>query len=291
MQHSTENVAAQAFPPCRAADNVIPMETVTSQDGTVIAYDRLGQGDPLVLVAGASCDRQADAALAGALAEHFDVINYDRRGRGDSTDTPPFAVDREIEDIAALLDVAGLDVANRPAVLVGLSSGAALAARAAAKLSPHALVLWEPPYPTDEPGLAAAESYTEALRSRLDEGDHDGAFALFLGRVGLPAEAIAGMRQSPFWPQGVKLAPTLAYDDAAMGGAIPSEVFGSISTPTLVLAGGASPQMLQLGAKAVADVIPGSAFGTLEGQTHDASPSVLTAAVVDFVYGEGFKAS
>lgn len=253
------------------------METVTSQDGTVIAFDRLGSGDPLVLVAGASCDRQADAALATMLAERFDVINYDRRGRGDSTDTLPFAVDREIEDVAAVLDAA-----RRPAVVVGLSSGAALAARAAAKLSPRALVMWEPPYPTDEPGLAAADSYTHALRSRLEEGDHDGAFALFLERVGLPAEAIAGMRQSPFWPQGVKLAPTLAYDDAAMGGAIPKDVFGSISTPTLVLAGGASPHMLQLGARAVADAIPGSVFDVLEGQTHDASPDVLRAAIVDF---------
>jgi pimeloyl-ACP methyl ester carboxylesterase len=262
------------------------METVTSQDGTVIAFDRLGTGDPLVLVAGASCDRQADAALAAALAARFDVLNYDRRGRGDSTDTQPFAVDREIEDLAAVLDAAG-----QPATVVGLSSGAALAARAAAKLSARALVLWEPPYPTDEPGIAAAKSYTEALQSRLDEGDHDSAFALFLERVGLPAQAIAGMRQSPFWPQGVKLAPTLAYDDAAMGGAVPTDVFGTISTPTLVLAGGASPEMLQLGARSVADAILGSAFDILEGQTHDAAPDVLTAAIVNFVYGDGFKAS
>lgn len=266
--------------------NVIPMETVTSLDGTVIAYDRLGEGDPLVLVAGASCDRQADAALAGALAERFEVLNYDRRGRGDSTDTQPFAVDREIEDLAAVLEAA-----HEPAIVVGLSSGAALAARAAAKLSTRALVLWEPPYPTDEPGIAAAKAYTEALQSRLDEGDHDGAFALFLERVGLPAQAIAGMRQSPFWPQGVKLAPTLAYDDAAMGGAVPTDAFGTISTPTMVLAGGASPEMLQLGARAVADAIPGSVFDVLDGQTHDANPDVLAAAVAGFVYGEGSKAS
>lgn len=253
------------------------METVTSQDGTVIAFDRLGDGEPLILVAGASCDRQADAALANALAERFDVVNYDRRGRGDSTDTPPFAVEREIEDIAALLDVG-----EHAPILVGLSSGAALAARAAAELPVRALVMWEPPYPTDEQGLAAAAAYTDALRERLEADDHDGAFALFLERVGLPAEAIAGMRQSPYWPQGVRLAPTLAYDDAALGGPIPTGVFGSISVPTLVLSGGASPDMLQHGARATADAIPGSVFDSLEGQTHDASPDVLAAAVVDF---------
>lgn len=255
----------------------MPMETVTSQDGTVIAFDRLGRGEPLILVSGASSDRRADAALADALAEHFDVVNYDRRGRGDSTDTPPFAVDREIEDIAALLSLAGA-----PPVLMGFSSGAALAARAAAKLPVRALVMWEPPYPTDEQGLAAAAAYTQALKERLDAGDNDGAFVLFLERVGLPKEAIAGMRQSPYWPQGVRIAPTLAYDDAALGGPVPTEVFGTISVPTLVLSGGASPRMLQDGARATADAIPGSAFGILEGQTHDVSADVLTAAVVGF---------
>ncbi|KHL01829.1 alpha/beta fold hydrolase [Sinomonas humi] len=253
------------------------METVTSHDGTVIAFDRLGAGDPLILVSGASCDRQADAALANALAERFDVVNYDRRGRGESTDTLPFAVDREIEDISALLDVVG-----GAAILVGLSSGAALAARAAEKLPVRALVMWEPPYPTDEQGLAAATAYTAALKDRLEAGDQDGAFALFLQRVGLPEEAIAGMRHSPYWPQGVRLAPTLAYDDAALGGSIPADVFGAISVPALVLAGGASPKMLQDGARATAEAIRGSVFDTLEGQTHDAAADVLAAAVVDF---------
>ncbi|WP_138442109.1 alpha/beta fold hydrolase [Sinomonas susongensis] len=253
------------------------METVTSQDGTVIAFDRSGRGEPLIVVSGASSDRQADAALASALAEHFDVLNYDRRGRGDSTDTLPFAVEREIDDIAALLDVAGA-----PPVLVGFSSGAALAARAAASLPVRALVMWEPPYPTDEQGIAAAAAYTLELKKRIDDGDHDGAFTLFLERVGLPAEAIAGMRQSPYWPRGVRLAPTLAYDDAALGGPIPADVFGTISVPALVLSGGASPKMLQDGAKAAAAAIPGSAYGSLDGQTHDVSADLLTAAVVDF---------
>jgi pimeloyl-ACP methyl ester carboxylesterase len=150
--------------------------------------------------------------------------------------------------------------------------------------------MWEPPYPTDEAGLAAAAAYTRDLRSLLSSGDHDGAFTLVLQRVGMPEQAIAGMRQSPFWPQGVRLAPTLAYDDAALGGAIPTDVFGTISAPTLVLAGGASPQMLQNGAKAAADAIPGSVFSMLEGQTHDVAPDALAAAVVAF-YGAGFSAS
>ncbi|WP_136610831.1 alpha/beta fold hydrolase [Sinomonas albida] len=254
------------------------MEQVTSADGTTIAYDRLGAGAPLILVAGASCDRQADAGLAASLSAHFTVFNYDRRGRGDSSDTQPFAVDREIEDIGALLGAAGAG-----ALLVGLSSGAALAARAAAQLPVAGLVMWEPPFTVDDDGLAAARAYTAALTERLAAGDADGAFEAFLRRVGMPDEAIAGARQAPFWAGAVRLAPTLAYDDAALnGGPVPAEVFAGIAVPTVVLAGGASPDSLQAGARAAADAIPGASFAVLEGQTHDADPDALTAAIVPF---------
>ncbi|MDQ4504271.1 alpha/beta hydrolase [Sinomonas sp. ASV322] len=265
------------------------METTTSADGTTIAFDRLGAGTPLILVAGATSDRQGSARHAEALARHFTVYNYDRRGRGDSTDTQPFAVDREIEDIAALLDVAnaaGTTGSPGGAVVVGFSSGAALAARAAAKLPTRALIMWEPPFAVDDAGLARARDYTDALTARLEAGERDGAFELFLRYVGMPDEAIAGMRQSPYWPGAVRIAPTLAYDNAALAGSvIPTELFARIATPTLVLGGGASPAFLQAGPRAAADAIPGARFAILDGQTHDVDPEMLTTAVHEFVAG------
>jgi hypothetical protein len=271
------------------------MERLTSADGTTIAYDRLGTGTPLILVSGASVDRGGDAHIAAALAETFTVYNYDRRGRGDSTDTQPFAVEREIEDIAGLLAAAGHAARDTPpgaaddgggaAAVVGLSSGAALAARAAAVLPVGALVLWEPPFATDADGLARAQEYTRALTAALEAGDHDAALATFLAYVGMPDEAIEGMRQSPYWAAGARLAPTLAYDNAAMGGdgRIPADVFGVITAPALVLAGGSSPDFLTNAAQAVATVIPGSEAGILEGQTHNVDPAVFAAAVRQFL--------
>ncbi|WP_422933998.1 alpha/beta fold hydrolase [Sinomonas sp. P47F7] len=254
------------------------MEQVTSPDGTTIAFDRLGSGAPLILVAGAACDRQADARLAASLAEHFTVFNYDRRGRGDSGDTQPFAVVREVEDIGAVLGATG-----GAALLVGLSSGAALAARAAAVLPVAGLVMWEPPFTVDDDGLAAARAYTAALTERLAAGDSDGAFEAFLRRVGMPDEAIVGARQAPFWAGAARMAPTLAYDDAALnGGPVPTDAFRDVAVPTVVLAGGASPDSLQAGARAAAEAIACAGFAVLEGQTHDADPDVLTAAIVSF---------
>lgn len=260
------------------------MERLTSADGTTIAYDRLGAGTPLILVSGASVDRLGDAHLADALAETFTVYNYDRRGRGDSTDTLPFAVEREIEDIGALLDRAAHDGGDAAAV-VGLSSGAALAGRAAAALPVRALVMWEPPFMLDDAGRARAKEYTDTLGAKLEAGDHDGALTTFLRYVGLPDEAIDGTRQSPHWAAAVRLAPTLAYDDAAMGaeGTVPADVFGRITAPTLVLAGGASPAFLPAAARQAAAAIPGAHTGILEGQTHNVDAAVFAAAVKEFL--------
>ncbi|GAB3273571.1 alpha/beta hydrolase [Sinomonas notoginsengisoli] len=260
------------------------MERVTSADGTTIAYDRLGTGAPLILVSGATADRRADAQLAAALAETYTVYNYDRRGRGDSTDTLPFAVEREIEDISALLDAAAHDGGGAAAV-VGLSSGAALAGRAAAVLPLRGLVMWEPPFMTDDAGLARAREYTTNLNARLEAGDLDGALTTFLRYVGLPEEAIDGSRQESFWEAGVRVAPTLAYDNAAMGGdsVVPADVFGRITAPTLVLAGGVSPDFLPAAARAVAHAVPDARMNILEGQTHNVDPSAFAEAVRGFL--------
>jgi pimeloyl-ACP methyl ester carboxylesterase len=256
------------------------METVTSADGTTIAFDQLGAGPPLVLVAGASCDRRVDAGIAEGLAAHFTVLNYDRRGRGDSTDTPPYDVRREIEDLDVLLDAAG-----GAAVVVGLSSGGALAALAAAEGLPVGhLVMWEPPYRLDAEGQRASREYTETLTALLAEDRRGDAIALFMGMVGLPEEMIAGMRQSPYWAQGEALAPTLAYDAATMGdGALPTDALARITAPTTVLSGGASPDWMGAAAAAAAAAIPDARHEVLAGQTHDVAADVLGTAVHDAV--------
>ena len=256
------------------------METVTSADGTAIAFDQLGSGSALILVSGASCDRAVDAAIAEALAQEFTVLNYDRRGRGDSTDTPPYAVEREIDDLEVLLAAAG-----GTAALVGLSSGGVLAAHAAASGLPVSdLVMWEPPVRLDAEGQRQTKDYHASLAALLADGRRGDALALFMGMVGMPAEMVAGMRQSsPYWAAGEALAPTLAYDATVMGdGSLPTDAFSRITVPAMVLAGGASPEWLRESARAVAAAIPGARYGVLDGQTHDVAADVLAAAVRDF---------
>ncbi len=145
---------------------VLDMENVTSADGTTIAFDQLGTGPPLILVSGASVDRSIDGPLAAALAAHFTVLNYDRRGRGDSDDTLPFSLEREVEDLDVLLAAAG-----GSATVLGLSSGAALAAEAALRGLPiETLVMWEPPFSVDPEGRRRFEEYAEHLHAALADG-------------------------------------------------------------------------------------------------------------------------
>ena len=261
---------------------VAVMENVTSADGTTIAFDQLGEGPPLVLVAGASCDRSVDAPLAGALAQHFTVLNYDRRGRGDSGDTLPFAVQREVEDLDVMLAAAG-----GSATVVGLSSGAALAAEAAAGGLPiDALVLWEPPFSVDEDGVRAAKVYADELVELLAAGRRGDALQRFMRRVGLPDEMIAGIRQSPYWELGERIAPTLAYDAAVLGDTrVPVERYARIDVPTLVLAGSESPDFLRAAAAEVAAAIPGARHDVLDGQDHNVAGEVLAPVVAQFREG------
>ena len=255
------------------------MDTVTSSDGTRIAYDRLGDGPPVVLVSGGSTDRQANAGLAAELAGRHTVYNYDRRGRGDSGDTPPYAIAREVEDIAAVIGAAG-----GPANLYGTSSGAALAMHAAAAGVPLAkLALWEPPYSVHgRPDLPADTA--SVYRQLVDAGHRDQAVEYFMAKVvGLPPEFVASARQQPWWAQQEAIAHTLAYDAEIMGDySLPVELARSVRVPTLILVGGASFGFMAQTADALADLIPDANRLSLEGQEHNVDPAVLAPALVEF---------
>jgi pimeloyl-ACP methyl ester carboxylesterase len=251
------------------------MPTVTSKDGTTIAYDRLSQGPALILVGGAFQYRAIDprtTQLAALLAPHFAVVHYDRRGRGDSGDTAPYAIEREVEDLEALIKEAG-----RSAFVFGMSSGGVLPLEAAAcGLAITKLALYEPPFNLDDNARAASENYGKQLTALLAEGRRGDAVALAMTTWGAPAEAVAGMRQTPVWSMFESVAPTLAYDNAIMGdGSLPTKRMASVTVPTLVIDGGASPAFMHNAAQAAADALPNAWCRTLEGQTHEVAPEVL----------------
>jgi pimeloyl-ACP methyl ester carboxylesterase len=261
------------------------MNQVMSNDGTVIAFDRSGQGPAAILVGGAFQYRAIDpptAQLAALLAQHFTVFHYDRRGRGESGDTQPYAVEREVEDLEALIHEAG-----GSAFVFGMSSGGVLALEAARGLAITKLAVYELPFNSgDEHARQAAERYTQQLAALLNEGRRGDAVALAMTTWGAPPEAIAGMRQAPIWPLFEAVAPTLAYDDAIMGdGSVPTARLASITVPTLVMDGGASPAFMHNAAQATAHALPNGQRRTLEGQTHDVAPQVLAPVLVEFFQG------
>src|SRR5438128_7498374 len=199
--------------------------TVTSKDGTRIAYDTIGHGPPVILVAGAMCSRSfwSGPELAKLLAPRFTVYNYDRRGRGESGDTMPYAVAREIEDIEALIDEAG-----GSAYLYGHSSGAALSLEAALRLGNKVkkLAMYEAPYNDDAEAQRAWKEYIKQLTEAFAADSRDEAVVLFKEYVRTPADQIEGMRHAPNWPMFEALAPTLAYDHTAILGedaSVPTE--------------------------------------------------------------------
>jgi pimeloyl-ACP methyl ester carboxylesterase len=258
------------------------VDKVTSKDGTTIAFDRLGDGPPVILVCGGSTDRMANAPLAALLAPHVTVFNYDRRGRGDSGDTAPYGVEREIEDIDAVITAAG-----GSASLYGTSSGAALALEAAASGLPVAkLALWEPPFILDESARPPADQ-VERYNEMIAEGRRGDAVEYFMSKVvGLPPEFVAHARTQPFWAAQEALAHTLAYDATIMGdGSLPTERAASVMAPTLVIAGGADFPWMRETAQALADALPDGQTRILEGQGHNVDPAVLAPELVEFFAG------
>lgn len=255
---------------------------VDSKDGTRIAYEKTGTGPAVILVDGAFCHRRFGPMpkLAPLLAKSFTVITYDRRGRGESGDTPPYAVEREIEDLRALVDVAG-----GSASLVGLSSGAVLAMRAAAaSIGVDRLALYEPPLVVAGAPEPVPPDRADEILAHVDAGRRSEAVATFMRMVGAPALMIPIMRLMPgVWSKLKAVAHTLPYDFAVLGdtGAgkpLPAELdaaMGSIKAATLVGVGGKSPAYMRHIAETMARTIPGAKLQVLDGQTHNVDPKAL----------------
>jgi pimeloyl-ACP methyl ester carboxylesterase len=265
------------------------MATVTSADGTRIGYDSVGDGPPLILVAGATQYRAIDQTtpkLQRLLAEGgLRVVHYDRRGRGESGDTQPYAPEREFEDLEALVAEAGGEAA-----VYGMSSGAILAVEAAAHgVTMSKLVLYEPPCILDRDGPEPIDDYIETLDGFVAAGAPGEAMAYFLERVAeMPQDAIEQFRASPAWPAFEAVGHTIAYDGRIMdpfskGQPIPPGSWDAATQSTLVLAGGDSPAWMQSAAAKVAEALPDGEVRTLPGQTHEFEPAVLAPAILEYV--------
>lgn len=252
-------------------------ETATSSDGTAIAFERSGTGPALLIIGGAFSTRQIPSPLLDVLTPHFTVVTVDRRGRGDSeekTTPPPYEPQREVEDMRAVIDA----VANDGDVYVyGHSSGGALALELAAARPPIAgIAVYEPPYTAtrgdaDDPGVRVAEA--------IAEGERELAAEIFLGVAGMP---VAQTKESPWWPGMVALAPTLPYDFALTDAGVPADRLANIVAPTLVMAGGESPEWIRARAVEVASSIPGAVHHSIEGQQHGVDGDLLAAELTAF---------
>ncbi|TFC52921.1 alpha/beta hydrolase [Cryobacterium sp. TMT2-10] len=255
------------------------IQTVQSADGTSIAYEKSGSGPALILVGGAFNTRQSPGPLVPPLAEHFTVYTYDRRGRGYSTDVAPYATDREVEDLAALIDAAG-----GTAMLYGHSSGAILGLLAAASGLPITrLAAYEPPFTAEERGSGPLDGWGASVQAALDDGDRARAAQLFMLGTGADPAMVAGMSESPWWPGLLAIAHTLPYDLALTGdGLVPAGRLARIPVPVLVVVGGDSPPWAAAAAGAVARAVPGATQVTLDGQTHNVDAAALAPVLIDF---------
>jgi alpha-beta hydrolase superfamily lysophospholipase len=259
------------------------LEHVSSADGTSIAYEKTGSGPAVVLVCGGSTDRGSNAGLAAVLSATTTVFNFDRRGRGDSGDTPPYAVDREFEDLQAVIDAAGGSVS-----VYGTSGGAIFGLQAAARGLPITrMVLWEPAYvlPGSRPPVPA--DYEDRLRELLAQDRRGDMVELFLtDAVGIPAEFVAQIREYPGWAQQEAVAHVLVYDAMVVGDfSVPRGELAGVATPTLVLDGGTTPWLSQ-SADAVAAALPQAERATLTGQQHNVEPEAIAPAITRFLVGE-----
>lgn len=258
------------------------LNTTTSRDGTTIAYDVTGDGPPLVFVMGATCHRRFRPIRQGVavLSQSFTVLSYDRRGRGDSTDTAPWSLDREIDDLEAVIDVLG-----GQALIYGHSSGAVLALHAAHRLGPKALrvVLYDASWAADQ---ADADTYAKlraAVDGLLDQERGAAAIKRFLVGIGMPKVFVRLLPFMPGWRQLVALAPTLRYDMSLTASPPPLDIAAQVSRPVHVMVGERSPEELHRVADALSRTIPGATHEILAGQDHMVSEKVLLPRLVRFM--------
>ncbi len=254
-------------------------ETVQSADGTTIAYERTGTGPAVILIGGAFNDRHSPSVLAAALSAHFTVFSYDRRGRGDSGDTLPFAVAREAEDLDALTAVAG-----GSALVYGHSSGAVLALEAAAAGVPITrLAVYEPPYTFDPESTDPPSDGAARIQSALDAGDREQAAEIFMTMTGMDVGSIEWVKGAPFWPGMVALAHTLPYDLVLCGdGTVPAERLAAVATPTLAIFGGTSPTWAGRAVAGVVEAMPDARLLKIDGQDHAVDLTVLAPVLLEF---------
>lgn len=257
------------------------MQHVTSQDGTSVAFEKIGHGPALVIVGGVLGDHTQQAGLAQLLASDFTVYNVDRRGHGESGFMAPYAVEREVEDLDAVLTEAG-----GSAFVYGTSGPGVLCMEAAARgLSPKMkkLAVWEPPYILEGSRPRVPADYKEQLEKLLVEGRRGDMVELFFTQaVGMPAEFVAGMRQSPFWAAQEAFALTLVYDATLMNNyALPKERLAYIGVKTLVIDGGTSPWLSQA-ADAVAAAILHAQRSTIAGQPHNVADEAMAPVLREF---------
>ncbi len=255
------------------------MPRVDSEDGTKIAYDKRGSGPVVILVLGALNKRGSGRKLARALSDQFTVISYDRRGRGDSGDTKPYVVEKEIDDLEALIDELG-----ESAHLYGHSSGGVLALLATQKLGKKVagLALYEIPYNRDPVAQEASAEYKNNVRQLLAEDRRGETVALFVKSVGVTDKQIEAMQRLPLWNSLTAMAPTLEYDTVEIMERYPTIDPQTIDAPTLVMYGTASPAFMAETAEELSLAMPNATLRSLEDQTHDVKPAVLAPALVAF---------
>jgi len=258
------------------------MQTIRSADGTTLAYDVYGRGPALIYITGASCFRNFMPVVqdAKAFAKEFTVYNYDRRGRGDSTDTPPYAIAREVEDLAALIDAAG-----GKANLYGHSSGAVLALEAALCLGDQVekVVMYDPAYVHDAAEQAQYARLSQQVHALLQKGNHAQAMKTFLAGIGMPKAFVYLLPFIPGWKTMRALAPTLAYDIALTRELPPVARAAQVTVPVQIVIGEKSPASIHSTARQLVDAIPGATFVQLARQDHMVSAKALLPVLVNFL--------
>lgn len=265
------------------------MPFVQSRDGTRIAFDRAGSGPPIILVDGALCYRGfgPSGALAALLVEHFTVFTYDRRGRGESGDTAPYSIDREIEDLHALIEEAG-----GSACVFGSSSGAALALEAATSGVPmQKLMLYEAPFIVDDSRPPIANDFLARLTDSLARDKRGEAVKMFMKLMGVPIAGIVVMQLLPAWRRLKGVAHTLPYDISIVrnnlrGVPLRTEQWSAVSVPTLVMNGGKSPAWMGTAMRSLAAVLPDAQYRILDGQTHILRATALAPVITRYVLGD-----